>query len=125
MPISHTILLVDDHPMVREVVARILRICGYRVLEANKGADALRLLDDYKDPIHLLLTDVLMPEMNGVELAEQVAALRPGIRVLYMSAYTSDLLEQLRPQADASFIQKPFTLDHLAKKVREVLGSHP
>lgn len=122
---SHTILLVDDHAMVREVVAKILRICGYIVLEANRGSDALRLLDDYKDQIHLLLTDIQMPEMNGLELAGRVAALRPGIRILFMSAYPADLLDRLGQHAGASFIQKPFTLDHLAQKVREVLGSQP
>ncbi|HEV8540445.1 MAG TPA: response regulator, partial [Nitrospiraceae bacterium] len=66
-----------------------------------------------------------MPGMNGVELAERVRVLRPGIPILYMSAYTSDLLEQLSRHTDASFIQKPFTLDHLAQKVREILGGPP
>jgi len=84
---SQTILVVDDERVVRELVSRILRSRGYTVLEAHCGGEALRIVQEHADTIHLLLTDVLMPDMNGPALAEQVQALRPCTKVLYMSGY--------------------------------------
>lgn len=119
-----TILLVDDEAPVRELVCRILRVHGYTVLEAGKGIDALQICQQYEGPIHLLLTDVLMPGMNGQDLAEQVAALRPHTRVLYMSGcIDSALITLLQIKIELAFIQKPFMPDALARKVREILGA--
>ncbi len=120
---SQTILVVDDERTVRELVCRILRLRGYRVLEANRGAEALRIFHEHAGTIHLLLTDLLMPEMNGPTLAEQVKALRPHTRVLYMSGYPGGILiPHVGLNRDTAFIQKPFAPDALACKVREVLG---
>jgi response regulator RpfG family c-di-GMP phosphodiesterase len=110
--------------MVRELVCRILRLRGYQVLEANQGIEALRIFQEHAGTIHLLLTDVLMPEMNGPALAEQVKALRPHTRILYMSGCPDGLLiPHFGFNTDTAFIQKPFAPDALACKVREVLGN--
>jgi len=119
---SRTILVVDDERIVRELVCRILRLRGYQVLEAHRGVEALRIVQEHADAIHLLLTDVLMPEMNGPALAEQVKALRPRTKVLYMSGYPDGILiPHLSLKTEIAFIQKPFAPDALAHKVREVL----
>jgi two-component system cell cycle sensor histidine kinase/response regulator CckA len=120
---SETILLVEDEQSVRTLSRRILEVRGYRVLEAARGAEALELVRATADPIHLVLTDLVMPDMSGSELASRVVALRPAVRVLYMSGYTDDgvihngLLEQ-----GGAFLQKPFTPEVLARKVRKTLG---
>jgi len=119
---SETILLVEDEVMVRGLVRSILYASGYTVLEAENADAALRLCRDYDAPIHLLLTDVVMPGMSGRMLAEQVTALRPQIRVVLMSGYTNDAVLQHRvAETDMAFIQKPFTPVALRSKVREVL----
>ena len=118
-----TILLVDDETSVRQLVRKILQMNGYTVLEASRGVDALQICQRHEGPIHLLLTDVTMPEMNGQNLAEQVTALRPHIRVLYMSGYIDPLIALVGLRAEIAFIQKPFTADALARKVREALGA--
>jgi DNA-binding NtrC family response regulator len=118
-----TILLVDDETSVRQLVRRILQLNGYTVLEASRGVDALQICQRHEGPIHLLLTDVMMPEMNGQNLAEQVTALRPHIRVLYMSGYIDPLIALVGLRAEIAFIQKPFMPDALASKVREILGA--
>jgi CheY-like chemotaxis protein len=119
-----TVLLVDDERMVRELVGKILRMRGYTVLEANCGADALRICEQHAGPIHLLLTDVLMPEMNGRTLAERVVAVRPHTRVLFMSGYVDGLLAtRFERKTEIPLILKPFTSDALARKVREVLSA--
>src|SRR3989338_7566675 len=121
---SETILLVDDEAPVRQLVRRILQMDGYTVLEASGGMDAIRICQRHKGPIHLLLTDGLMPGMSGQDLAEQVTALRPHTRVLYMSGYIdSALITLLQIKIEMAFIQKPFTPDTLARKVHAVLGS--
>lgn len=120
---SETILVVEDKTALRGLVCSILRMYGYTMLEAGQGTKALRICQQHEGPIHLLLTDVHMPEMNGPDLARQVVALRPSIRVLYMSAYADiDALTPAGPEAGVAFIQKPFTPDALVRKVREVLG---
>ncbi len=121
---SETILLVDDETAVRQLIRRILQMNGYTVLEANGGMDALQICQQHEGLIHLLLTDVLMPEMNGQNLAERVTALRPHIRVLYMSGCIDSALITLSDRkTEIAFIQKPFTPDALARKVREILGA--
>ncbi|HUL14358.1 MAG TPA: PAS domain S-box protein [Terriglobales bacterium] len=121
---SETVLLVEDEESVRELVEVTLRSRGYRVLEAADGASGLRLAEQTKEAIDILVTDVMMPGMGGHELATKLSALRPGISVLYLSGYTEDAVVSpgtLGPRA--AFLQKPFTLQNLAKKVREVLRS--
>ncbi len=119
-----TVLLVEDEAIVRDVVRRMLESLGYTVVEAADGQEALRWCGTYKAPIHLLLTDVIMPGLNGRELAEQVLALRPDIRVLYMSGYTDDV--ELFPHDGARerhFLAKPVTPETLAPKVRQALDA--
>ena len=94
---------------------------GYKVIEARGGPEAVRLAKE-RETIHLLLTDVIMPEMNGRMVAERVAALHPGVKVLYMSGYTDDVVApQGVLEAGIHFLQKPFTALALASKVREAL----
>lgn len=123
-PPLQTILVVDDERMVLKLVGRILRLHGYAVLEAHRGAEALRICQEQRGSIHLLLTDVLMPEMNGRTLAEQVIAQHPHIQVLYMSGYTDGVfIAPFGSKTEVAFIQKPFEADALIHKVREVLGN--
>jgi len=125
-PATHeraTILLAEDDVHVRRVACGILTRLGYEVLEARDPADALRLAKDHPTPIHLLLTDVVMPQMSGPELARHVTGLRSETRVLFMSGYTDDSV--LRHGVEAStvaYLQKPLTPERLATKVRDVLG---
>ncbi len=117
-----TILLVEDEPSVRGLVHETLRLHGYTVLEARHGIEALMTGAKHQGPIHLLLTDVVMPQMSGPEVAEKIQIVRPGIKVLYMSGYPDHpVFEQGGISRDASFLPKPFTPNVLAKKVREVL----
>jgi signal transduction histidine kinase len=119
---TETILLAEDERLVRVLAQKVLERAGYRVLVATGGTEALALAEHHDGPIHLLLTDVVMPEMNGRELARRLAALRPGVRVLYMSGYADEAVAQhgvLDP--GTAFLQKPFTPEGLAKKVRGVL----
>jgi PAS domain S-box-containing protein len=119
-----TILLVEDAPRVREVVREILEMNGYEVLEARHGAEALEISRQQQGPIHLMVTDVVMPEMSGRELAQRLLSLRPETRVLYMSGYTDDdIVRHGVLGADMAFIAKPFSPDALAAKVREVLDA--
>jgi two-component system cell cycle sensor histidine kinase/response regulator CckA len=119
-----TVLLVEDEAAVRALVRVVLREGGYTVLEARHGVEALRLAEQHTGPIHLLLSDVVMPELGGRELADRLAALRPGLKILYLSGYTDDaVLRHGVQEAEAALLQKPFTPDALALKVREVLDS--
>jgi two-component system, cell cycle sensor histidine kinase and response regulator CckA len=119
---DETILLVEDEDGVRELLWKILTDHGHTVLEARHGRDALTLAASHEAPIHLLVTDVVMPEMGAGELAEQLLATRPDLRVLYISGYTNDeIVRRGVKQSDASFIQKPFSAEELMRKVREVL----
>ena len=113
-----TILVVEDQADVRNLVSHVLRECGYRVLESADGASALELARQYEDPIHLLLTDIVMPGIPGTELAAHLQPLRPGLRVLFMSGYSENNLSTLSP-----FIQKPMTPAELSTRVREVLAT--
>ncbi len=123
---SETVLLVEDEPGVRGLARDILHGHGYRVLEASNGAEALRIGQAHHGPIHLLLTDVVMPQMGGRELADRLTALRRETRVLYVSGYTDDaILHQGISQTGVAFLEKPFTAGGLAQKVREVLDAAP
>jgi nitrogen-specific signal transduction histidine kinase len=121
---SDTILVVEDEVIIRSLVTRILQSHRYRVLEAANAKEALQLCDDYSGPVHLLVTDVVMPEISGPELARRLSSQRPEMRVLYMSGYTDDAIVRHGVlQERMPFLQKPFTPDMLAWKVREVLTS--
>jgi PAS domain S-box-containing protein len=119
---GETILLVEDAQRVRAVVREILEMSGYVVLEARHGAEALEVSRAHPGVIHLLVTDVVMPQMSGRELAQRLATLRPELKVLYMSGYTDDAIVRHGVLASGiAFLSKPFTPDALALKVREVL----
>jgi PAS domain S-box-containing protein len=116
------VLIVEDDDAVRSVAQRILTSHGYAVLAAAGGAAALRLHDETTPPVDLVLTDVVMPEMSGAELARQLRARHPAIRVLFMSGYTGEAaIRQRVLEPGAAFIEKPFAPEALAAKVREIL----
>jgi two-component system, cell cycle sensor histidine kinase and response regulator CckA len=119
---SETILLVEDDDIVRTLSHRILASTGYKVLEARNGGEALAICESYRDPIHALVTDVVMPVMSGKDLADRLVRLRPAIKVLFLSGYTSGALGDHGVLADGvAFLQKPFSPDALKRRVREVL----
>jgi hypothetical protein len=121
---TETILLVEDEEMVRDIASQALEENGYRVLAAQDTIHAQSLCQEHKGRIHLMLTDVVMPQMSGRALAERVATIRPEMRVLYMSGYTDDhIVHHGVLEEGMNFIEKPFTADQLARKVREVLNA--
>ncbi|HKW47163.1 MAG TPA: ATP-binding protein [Gemmatimonadaceae bacterium] len=118
------ILLVEDEPNVRRIAKRILERHGYTVLEASNGVEALRVMERRQEPIALVLTDLVMPEMGGRELASRLRIVSPTSRVLFMSGYTEDaVLRQSVMEPGAVFLDKPFTFDTLIRKVREALAA--
>jgi two-component system, cell cycle sensor histidine kinase and response regulator CckA len=118
-----TVLAVEDQEEVRNLTIAILKAYGYRVLDAANGADALALIADHPEEIDLLLTDVILPGMNGRELASRVRALNPRVKVLFTSGYTDDVLASRGAlEANVAYLPKPFTAESLAAKVREVLS---
>jgi PAS domain S-box-containing protein len=121
---SETILLVEDEAAVRQFARRALEASGYEVLAAPDGAGALALADQHTAPIHVLLTDVVMPGMAGPELARRLAERRPSLRVVFCSGYTDDatVLDGVR-EAGTPFLQKPFTPEDLIQKIRDVLSA--
>jgi two-component system cell cycle sensor histidine kinase/response regulator CckA len=117
-----TILLVEDNEQVRSLVFTMLKRMGYTVLAASNGRPALSVAGSHEGPLHLLLTDVVMPEMNGKELFAKTARKHPDLKVLYTSGYTDQVIAHRGVlNRGVAFIQKPFTVDALAAKVREVL----
>ena len=117
-----TILVVEDETAVRKLACNILENHGYEVIEASSGPDAVRLAESHGGPIDLLLTDVVMPQMNGRELYRRIASLRPDVKVLYMSGYTDDVIAHHGVlDAQIEFLQKPFTVDGLVRKISEML----
>jgi DNA-binding NtrC family response regulator len=119
---NETILVVEDNYEVRKVTGRILSMQGYKVLEASNPNSAFSICDQHDGPIHLMVTDVVMPEMNGPELAKRLIPLYPEMKVLYMSGYVKNFISyQGILEKRIEYIQKPFTVNELARKVREVL----
>jgi len=118
-----TILVVDDQEGIRNLVRDVLQSSGYTVLIAVDGEDALRVASDYKEPIHLLFTDVVMPKMGGKELALHLVQKRPDLKILFMSAYSHEPL--IRSKIDFVVLRKPFTLNQLLTTLRTVLNSSP
>ena len=114
-------LVVEDEPAVRALVGSVLRQRGYTLIEAGSAREAMGMLRDYRGPLHLLVTDVIMPEMTGVELARRVVAERPLTPVLYMSGYADDVLRHEHALPGAAFLQKPFAPETLIERVREML----
>jgi CheY-like chemotaxis protein len=120
---TETILVVEDQEEVRRLAVGILRRHGYRVLEGANGFDALSAAEGFAGAIDLLVTDVIMPGMTGRELAQRMVRVRPGLKVLYMSGYSDDLLaKDGLTSGSLSYLPKPFAPAELARKVREVLG---
>jgi two-component system, cell cycle sensor histidine kinase and response regulator CckA len=123
---SETVLLVEDEPALRAVARRVLQRQGYAVLEAADGDAALALVATHQGPLHLLVTDVVMPGLSGRDLADRLTAARPDLRVLFVSGYSGEALAHhgiLDP--DLAYLEKPFNPDALAIKVREVLDRPP
>jgi len=123
---QETILVVEDEESLREVFARILRSKGYRVLSADSGDAAIQLVQEDPEPIHLLLTDVVLPGMTGAEVARILTGMRPALRVLFMSGYTEDAIVRRGVlEHEIDFLAKPFDAQQVLRRVREVLDSRP
>jgi CheY-like chemotaxis protein len=120
-----TVLLVEDEDAVRALAREVLRRHGYVVLEARHGVDALRVAERHTDDIHLMVTDVVMPHMSGRDLAERLSTVRPTMKVLFMSGYTDHAVMHRDLTPWSAFIQKPFTPETFARKVRTVLDAEP
>ena len=121
-PGSELILLVEDETSLRDMTARMLESAGYRVMTARNGEDALELLHDYPE-MDLVITDVVMPGMSGPDLAQKLSAVRPGLKVLFVSGYTDDKLGAVLTMNGANFLPKPFTVTLLTRKVRQMLDT--
>ena len=121
-----TALVVDDERISRHVASRMLRELGMRLLEADGAEEALDVFRISRQPIDLVLLDVVMPETDGVELAEEILAHRPGQRIIFMSAYPAEVLAEHGLQdLDVVFLAKPYTLQELSAKVRRVMEAPP
>jgi DNA-binding NtrC family response regulator len=118
---KETILVVEDELPVRELVGDVLRLQGYKVLTAEDGPSALQMADAHAGHIDLVVVDIVIPGMHVKELVDRLTAARPGLKLLYISGFTGDLVGQ-QVGIVTNFLQKPFTVDGLARKVREVLG---
>ena len=123
---GETILLVEDEEPVRDLVEQVLSSAGYVVYTASSGSEALGFCEQFNEPLHLIMTDVIMPQMSGPELAGRLLEMIPGLKVLYASGYTDDaILRHGISDSPAHFIPKPFNIGALTQKVREVLDSKP
>jgi len=119
---NETVLIVEDVIGLRRLIARTLESAGYNVLTAATGDEALRLLEQYENPVHLMVTDVVMPGMSGRVLAERLERIRPGMKVLYMSGYTDDVIVRHGiSEEKMPFVSKPFGTMDLLRRIREVL----
>jgi signal transduction histidine kinase len=118
---TETVLLVEDEDSLRSLLRELLESFGYRVLEAGQGAHALRLAQQHLGPIHLLLSDLVMPQMSGRELADRLTRLRPDVRVLFMSGYAAGVASHHEVPSDAAYIEKPFTADAMGGAIRALL----
>jgi CheY-like chemotaxis protein len=119
---TETVLIVEDEDAILNIAKTILDRLGYTVLTANSPARALRLAGEYAGDIHLLITDVVMPEMNGRELANRLTAAKPGLKCLFMSGYTANIIAHHSVlEEGVHFIPKPFSVKALAEKAREAL----
>ena len=119
---TETILLVEDEEAVRNLIRSVLQAGGYTILEAHDGQQAIALATQHRGPLHLLITDLVMPRMNGRQLADHLATLRPNVRVLFMSGYTEEAVARHQVhELNVAFFQKPFDPISLAYKVRELL----
>ena len=120
---SETILVVEDEKAVRELTVHMLQQLGYVILTASSGAEALEAGQNHQGPIHLLLTDVVMPAMSGRQLADRLLERRPGTKVLFLSGYTENtVVHHGVLDAGVNFLPKPFSRETLARKLREVLA---
>jgi CheY-like chemotaxis protein len=123
---GRTILLVEDEEGVRSVLSELLTGLGYSVLQAPNGVEAVRLATDHTGAIDLVVTDMVMPEMSGQELGRSLAKLKPDLRILYMSAFASNIYSpSALADALADFIPKPFDLEDFVVKVRELMDAPP
>lgn len=120
---ADTVLWVEDDPLVRLTVARVLKLRGYSVLEAAGPNEAFELAKTHDGAIHLLLTDVVLPGLNGRELAVRLCESRPGLRVLYVSGYTDEVVARSGVTSEHNFLSKPFTVEVLTAKIRQVLDT--
>jgi CheY-like chemotaxis protein len=119
---SETILLVEDNASLRQLAREMLEGFGYAVLDSGRPSGAVRVAERHRGPIALLVTDVVMPEVNGQVLAKTIVALRPGMKVLYTSGYSNHAsVERVELEAGYPLLEKPFTRDGLAKRVRDLL----
>jgi CheY-like chemotaxis protein len=122
---GETVLVVEDEPALLMMAQTMLRKLGYQVLAAGTTGAAIELAKEHESEIHLLLTDVVMPEMNGRDLAEWLQTLYPNMKILFMSGYTAEVIAHRGVlKAGVNFIQKPFATRDLAVKIREVLQEH-
>lgn len=123
---SETVLLVEDENLVRKLVRTILESHGYFVLEAPGGEEAFHICGSYQEPIHLLITDVVMPKMKGAEVADRLRSIYPEMKVLFVSGYTGDMINQHGVlEAGTHFLQKPFAPVDLLNRVRKLLDRPP
>jgi len=124
---AETILVVDDEPEVLSMAADMLRMIGYNVLSAGGSLEAIRIAHSRSGPLHLLLTDIVMPVMTGRDLAEEFRTIRPSIKVLFMSAYSPAAIEKYRVRLGPGepFLAKPFTIAQLRSTVRDALVYRP
>jgi two-component system, cell cycle sensor histidine kinase and response regulator CckA len=121
---TETILLVEDEEPLRKVIIELLTQIGYHVLSAANGKEAIEVAKTYPEKIHLLITDVIMPEISGPELAGELCAARPDLKVIYISGYTDDsLAPEGVLQPGTVLVNKPFSVRVLSAKMREVLDS--
>jgi two-component system cell cycle sensor histidine kinase/response regulator CckA len=124
IPPKATVLIVEDDPGIRELSAKILTRYGYTVLSAEGGDEARQIAERHDGIIHVLLSDVVMPGMNGPKVAQMLTRMRPGLKVVFMSGYSGEDVARhgVCEEDDVPFLQKPFTPERLANTISEVLG---